>query len=90
MLEPENSNNLKEEITDYLNNNNVSVNWVTENSGFKFKFNTNVRYEDDIGNQLQLKPVNELYNTMLHCIVNDSITCLLHHGDNGIVMLYYS
>lgn len=81
--------NIKDDITQYLNSKDKSINWITEESGHKFMFNTMCNHEDEYGNLLELKSPEVLYNEMIHRINNNSITCLLHLNHDDSIVLYY-
>ena len=83
---------IKGEITEELNSRGVTVTWLPmSKTAGKFTFNTNIRHEDEMGRDLELKDIKELCDEFKHCGYNLILT---HHrnDDNPHIcgeLIYY-
>ena len=83
---------IKGEITDELNKKDVTVLWLPDLSTIsKFSYNTNIRHEDEMGSDLDLKTIDELCEEFKHC--GTQLVLLLHNVTDGphkgCQMIYY-
>jgi hypothetical protein len=75
-----------------LNKNGVTVMLLPDNQKEqKFTYNTNIRYEDDMGNDLDLKCADKIVKELEHC--GDKLVLMFHTASNRSFgcnqMLYY-
>lgn len=59
---------MKSKLTDELNRRNVTVMWLPDITiRRKFPYNTNIGHEDEMGSDLDIKNIDELYAELKHC-----------------------
>ncbi len=84
---------IKGRITEELNKRNVTVTWLPDlSTNRKFSYNTNIRHEDEMGQDLDLKSITELCDEFKHS--GTELVLLLHnnkeHPCNGQMIFYGS
>ena len=88
----------KGELTDELNKKDVTVVWLPDlTTKHKFSYNTNIRHEDEMGNDLDLKTIDELCEEFKHCgsgtAAPTELVLLFHNVTDGphegCQMIYY-
>lgn len=84
---------IKGELTDELNRKDVTVLWLPDlSTKRKFSYNTNIRHEDEMGEDLDLKSTSELCEQFIkHC--GNELVLLFHDCTDGphkgCQMIYY-
>ncbi len=72
--------NLIGEIISILNSRAISVIWLHPGHTRNFVHNTNIKTQDEHGNDLEFKSAEDICNEMAHC--GDEIICMLYTRSN--------
>lgn len=83
---------IKGKLTDELNRRNITVMWLPDlSTKRKFPFNTNIRHEDEMGRDLDIKSIDQLCGELQHC--GDELVLLFHDitegPHKGCQMIFY-
>lgn len=85
--------NLISELATELNRRGISIRWCLDGDMYqKFLYNTNIRHEGPMGEDLHLKTAHELLNEIVRCQPR-SLVLLLHTAETGksnTHMLFYT